>query len=265
MSNKRDIIQIRNLTTRFGTSVIHDQLDLDIKQNEILGLVGGSGAGKSVLVHSILGLNEVASGQILFCDPDNEGTRDITRLSPAKLLELQREWGVMFQHGALFSALTLSENIQFPILEHIHISKALAEELAAVKIRLVGLSLDAAVKYPSEISGGMIKRAALARALALDPKILFLDEPTAGLDPIAAGEFDQLICHLQRTLGLTVVIITHDIDSLVTVSDRVAVLVDKGVVVDTVKGLSDNPHPWIQAYFNGPRARIRLDKMAARD
>ena len=264
MNDTSDIIKIRNLTTRFGTSVIHDRLDLDIKQNEILGLVGGSGSGKSVLVHSILGLNEVASGQILFCDPDN-GARDITKMPHAALLKLQRQWGVMFQHGALFSALTISENIQFPILEHINISKALAEELAAVKIRLVGLSLDAAVKYPSELSGGMIKRAALARALALDPKILFLDEPTSGLDPIAAGEFDSLICHLQRTLGLTVVIITHDIDSLVTVSDRVAVLVDKGVVVDTVKGLSENPHAWIQAYFNGPRARIRLDRMSAQD
>ena len=255
------ILEIRNLTNRYGRDVVHDGLDLDIYAGEILGLVGGSGTGKSVLVRSILGLTRPQSGTIIFKDPDvnaDQPAFDIMKLGKPDLLKLQRQWGVLFQHGALFSGLSVSENIQLPMLEHLRISHTLAEELAAVKLRLVGLPLNAAVKKPSELSGGMIKRAALARALALDPKILFLDEPTSGLDPISAGEFDKLIRHLQETLKLTIILVSHDMDSLVTTCDRLAVLVDKRVTVGTIEELKNSDHPWIHDYFNGPRAISRL-------
>lgn len=254
--NSDVIIKIRDLTNTFGRGLVHENLDMDIRRNEILGLVGSSGSGKSVLVHSILGLNKVDSGEILFCN--GEAERDITRLSKRQLLNIQRQWGVLFQSGALFSGLTVSENVQLPMLEHLKLGRELAEELAAVKIQLVGLSLDAAMKYPSQLSGGMIKRAALARALALDPQVLFLDEPTSGLDPISAHAFDDLIRHLQQTLGLTIVIITHDVDSIVAICDRIAALVDKKVIVGKLEELMNHSHPWIQDYFHGPRVTTRI-------
>lgn len=250
------IISLRNVHNRFNRTVIHDNLSMDIPRGEILGLVGGSGTGKSVLVHSILGLNRISSGQILFHSPD--GPKDIPKLTKRALLDIQKQWGVLFQNGALFSGLTVSENIQLPMIEHIKMPKSLAEELAAVKIRLVGLPLDAAVKYPSELSGGMVKRAALARALALEPQILFLDEPTSGLDPISAAGFDDLVKYLKDTLGLTIIIVTHDVDSLVTICDRIAVLVDKNVVVGTLEEMLEHPHPWIKDYFHGVRVSSRI-------
>lgn len=252
------IIKLRNIVNAFGRQRIHDNLDLDILRGEILGLVGGSGTGKSVLMNTILGLNEPESGSVYFND------RDILRLNPHDKLAIQRAWGVLFQHGALFSSLTVSENIQFPMHEHGHLSSGLISELADVKLKLVGLPLEAGPKYPSQLSGGMIKRASLARALALDPLILFLDEPTAGLDPVSAAAFDDLILHLKETLNLTVVIITHDLDSLVTICDRVAVLVDRSVVVATLDKLLKHEHPWIRSYFHGPRMRGLLTSRANR-
>lgn len=243
------IIKLQNIINQFGTQRIHDGLNLDIQRGEILGLVGGSGSGKSVLVNTILGLNKPYSGSILF-----KGL-DIPKLGPTEMLKIQKSWGVLFQHGALFSGLTVSENIQLPMIEHSTISPRLMKELSDVKLKLVGLPIDAGAKFPSELSGGMIKRAALARALALDPLILFLDEPTAGLDPISAAAFDDLILFLKETLNLTVVIITHDLDSLVRICDRIAVLIDKNIVVGNLKELMKHEHPWIKDYFHGPRMR----------
>ena len=248
-SSMEPIIKIRGIINQFGAQRVHDGLDMDIMPGEILGLVGGSGTGKSVLVNTIIGLNRPYAGSVFF-----KGM-DIPKLSPVELLEIQSNWGVLFQHGALFSGLTVSENVQMPMREHRKISDELMKQLSDVKIKLVGLPLDAGAKFPSELSGGMIKRAALARSLALDPLILFLDEPTAGLDPISAAAFDDLILYLKETLNLSVVIITHDLDSLVRICDRIAVLIDKKVVVDTLDGLMQNDHPWIQDYFHGPRMR----------
>lgn len=252
MTMQTPIIKLRGIINQFGTQRIHDNLDLDIMSGEILGLVGGSGAGKSVLVNTILGLNTPKSGSIHLRD------KDILQLSPHDKLAIQKYWGVLFQHGALFSGLTVSENIQLPMREHRDLSDGLIKELADVKLKLVGLPIEAGPKYPSQLSGGMIKRASLARALALDPLILFLDEPTAGLDPVSAAAFDELILHLKETLNLTVVIITHDLDSLVTICDRIAVLVDKNVVAQTLDELLKHEHPWIREYFHGPRMRAAL-------
>ena len=244
-----NVIEIRGLVNRFGDQTLHDGLDLDVRRGEVLGVVGGSGTGKSVLLRTIIGLNRPAAGDI----------RVLGRLTRAlddeELRRLQTRWGVLFQNGALFSSLTVAENIQAPMRERGGIPPELMEELAGLKVRLVGLPIEATAKYPSQLSGGMKKRVGLARALALDPEILFLDEPTAGLDPIGAADFDELIRSLQQSLGLTVVMVTHDLDSLVAICDRIAVLIDRKIKVGTLEDLMRDPHPWIQAYFHGPRAR----------
>ncbi|MES1150514.1 MAG: ABC transporter ATP-binding protein [Dongia sp.] len=243
------VISLRGIVNRFGKQVVHDGVDLDIRRGEVMGIVGGSGTGKSVLLRTIIGLNRPAAGSI------HVFGKSILDLSDAQRRQVEERWGVLFQNGALFSSLTVEENIEAPIKEHTAIAAPLRAEIAELKIRLVGLAANAATKYPSELSGGMKKRAGLARALALDPEILFLDEPTAGLDPIGAAEFDDLIKSLQKSLGLTVVMVTHDLDSLAAICDRIGVLVDKKIKVGTLAELQRDQHPWIKAYFHGPRAR----------
>jgi len=244
------VIRVRGLTTRFGPQVVHQDLDLDVRRGEVLGVVGGSGSGKSVLLRAIVGLIAPAAGRIaLFGE-------DMAALSPAARRALQARWGVLFQDGALFSSLTVAENVQVPLKEQTRLSPTLIDEITALKIALVGLPPEAALKYPSELSGGMRKRAGLARALALDPEILFLDEPTAGLDPIGAAAFDRLIGDLVRALGLTVFLVTHDLDSLEAICDRIAVLAEKHVLVTgAMDDMLSFDHPWVRAYFHGPRAR----------
>ena len=244
------IIRIRDLVVGFGPKLILDRLDLDVRRGEVMGFVGGSGSGKSVLMRTILGLVPKRSGQMQVMG------RDLDRLSTGDRSAIERRWGVLFQHGALFSGLNVMQNIQVPMREHINASPRLMDELAMLKIEMVGLPADAANKFPSELSGGMIKRAALARSLALDPELLFLDEPTAGLDPIGAAEFDDLISTLQKTLGLTVFMVTHDLDSLYSVCDRIAALADKRVAMaGTVEDMLACNHPWVRSYFHGKRAR----------
>ena len=242
-------ISIRGLVNKFGKQVVHNGIDLDVRRGEVLGVVGGSGTGKSVLLRTIVGLNQPAAGDIKVLGQDTQGLSDRERR------QLESRWGVLFQSGALFSSLTVAENVKVPFREHSHLSPRMIGELTALKIAMVGLPADAGDKYPSQLSGGMKKRAGLARALALDPELLFLDEPTAGLDPIGAGAFDELIRSLQQSLGLTVFLVTHDLDSLVAICDRIAVLVDKKIKVDTMAHLLDDPNPWIQEYFHGPRGR----------
>jgi phospholipid/cholesterol/gamma-HCH transport system ATP-binding protein len=247
-----EAICIRGLRNQFGDAVIHEDLDLTVRSGEILGVVGGSGTGKSVLMRSIIGLQTPAAGEIevygktLDTIADEEESRD-----------LRRRWGVMFQGGALFSTLSVAENIQVPLREYYpRLDQRLLDEIAAYKVAMVGLPPDAGPKYPAELSGGMVKRAGLARALALDPALLFLDEPTAGLDPIGAAKFDELLRGLADTMGLTVFLITHDLDTLYATCDRVAVLAEKKVIaVGTIPELLATEHPWIQDYFNGPRGR----------
>ena len=238
------IISVRKLVNRFGKQVVHDELNLEVRRDEIMGVVGGSGTGKSVLMRSILGLQKPTSGAITVL-----GQR-IEYQKPGPHLH----WGVLFQGGALLSGLTIQENVELPIALHSDMPLETRHELASLKILMSGLSLSVADKYPSELSGGMRKRAALARALALEPKILFLDEPTAGLDPIAATEFDELICYLHGNLDLTIMMITHDVDSLFTTCDRIAVLVDGKAIVGTVHEILESDHPWIKSYFGVPRA-----------
>jgi len=249
--NGREVIlSARGITVAFGSHVVLDKLDLDIYKGEILGFVGASGAGKSVLMRTILRLIPKQSGEIRILG------QDYGRVNEDERFKLDMKLGVLFQHGALFSALTVKENIQFPMREYLDLPKSLMDELALLKIELVGLAPEAADKYPSELSGGMIKRAALARALALDPALVFLDEPTSGLDPIGAAEFDELIAKLRDTLGLTVYMVTHDLDSLFSVCDRIAVLGKKRVLVQgTVQDMLDCPDEWVQSYFRGKRAR----------
>jgi phospholipid/cholesterol/gamma-HCH transport system ATP-binding protein len=243
------VISVRALVNRFGSQVVHDGVDVDVLPGEVLGIVGGSGSGKSVLLRTMLGLHRPTSGEVRV-----EG-KDITRMGEAELLAVKRRYGVTFQHGALFSSLSVAENIQLPIREYFDASPETLQALTELRLRMVGLPVDAGGKLPSQLSGGMIKRAALARSLALDPTLLFLDEPTAGLDPISAAGFDELVLYLHRSLKLTIVMITHDLDTLLATCSRVAVLVDRKIVVDTLAGIMNNPHPWIQEYFHGPRAR----------
>lgn len=244
------IIEVRNLTNQFGAHVVHKDLHLDVYRKEILGVVGGSGSGKSVLLRSIVGLQTPAQGSVHIFG------QDALNLAPAQRSQLERRFGVLFQRGALFSSLTVTENIAMPLIEHAGLSRTEAEHLAGVKIALAGLPAAAGDQYPASLSGGMIKRAALARALALDPEVLFLDEPTAGLDPIGAGAFDQLILTLRDALGLTVFLVTHDLDTLYTICDRVAVLSNKKVLVaDTLPVVEATADAWVQDYFHGPRGR----------
>jgi phospholipid/cholesterol/gamma-HCH transport system ATP-binding protein len=251
------VIRIRGLVTGFGRKVIHDHLDLDVRRGEVLGVVGGSGSGKSVLLRAIIGLVQPREGTVEVFG------RTVGEVEGSQMRRLEMRWGVLFQEGALFSSQTVAENIQVPLREYTKMSQELMDEIAAVKLNLVGLPPDTAHKYPSELSGGMKKRAALARALALDPELLFLDEPTSGLDPISADGFDVLIRQLQKSLGLTVFMVTHDVDSLRAVTDRIAVLVDRKVVTGTIGELRKNPDPWIQEYFSGTRGRAALAGMEA--
>ena len=256
--NDAPVLRARDITVSFGETTILDGLDLDVCKGEILGFVGGSGTGKSVLLRTILGLLPRRTGTIeLF-------GKNIDQISAAENLAIDRRTGVLFQQGALFSGLTVRENVQFPMREYLDWPQALMDEMANVKLELVGLPLSASNKFPSELSGGMIKRAALARALSLDPDLIFLDEPTSGLDPIGAAEFDELTVTLRDTLGLTVYMVTHDLDSLHTACDRVAVLANgKVLTIGPIEQMMRFDHPWVQEYFRGKRSRFEPAKKLA--
>lgn len=246
--NREVVVDVRGLVNRFGRQVVHDGLDMQVRRGEVFGILGGSGSGKSVLLRTILGLRKPQGGSVLI-----EGV-DLTQLDDPALRDAKATYGVTFQAGALYSALTVRENVQLPMLEHLRLPGDALEALTRLKISLVGLPADSAQKYPAQLSGGMTKRAALARALALDPKLLFLDEPTSGLDPISAAAFDDLIAYLQKELQLTVVMITHDLDTIFRICERVGVIVDRKMITETRERIVDNPHPWIQEYFHGTRA-----------
>ncbi len=249
------VIKVKDVVNRFGTRVVHDHVNLEVRRGEVLALVGGSGAGKSVLLHSIIGLRKPDEGTVEIFG------QQVGDLDSVNMRNLDARWGMLFQDGALFSSQTVAENIEVPLREHLKMPQALMDEIASMKLSMVGLPEDTAGKYPSELSGGMRKRAGLARALALDPELLFLDEPTAGLDPISAAQFDQLVRDLQKSLRLTVVMVTHDIDTLRATADRIAVLVDKHLTVGTLDEIRRDPNPWIQEYFSGPRGRAALDQV----
>jgi phospholipid/cholesterol/gamma-HCH transport system ATP-binding protein len=251
-NERYSVIKIRDLVNRFGRQLLHDHLDLDVYRGEVLGIVGGSGSGKSVLLRSIIGLHQPTSGSIKVFGQETKELNNEERVA------LQMRWGILFQEGALFSSQTVAENIEMPLRAYTTMSQDLMNEVASLKLTMVGLPPEAAKKYPSELSGGMKKRAGLARALALDPELLFLDEPTAGLDPISADQFDNLVRDLQKSLGLTVFMVTHDIDTLRATTDRIAVLVDKKIHTGTIEALMHDEHPWIQEYFAGPRGRAAL-------
>ena len=251
MASNTAVISVRDLTVGFGAATVLDRASLDVFEGEILGFVGGSGAGKSVLMRTIIGLLPKRNGSIEVFGTDLAAVNDDERRA------IERRWGVLFQQGALFSSLTALQNVQFPIREYLKLSPRLIEEIALAKLEMVGLDAGVRGKYPSELSGGMVKRVALARALALDPDIVFLDEPTSGLDPIGAAEFDALIRTLQRTLGLSVFMVTHDLDSLHTVCDRIAVL-SEGRIIATgpIEAMLASEHPWLKSYFRGKRGRL---------
>lgn len=251
------VIRIRGLVNAFGDRVIHDHIDLDVRRGEVMGVVGGSGAGKSVLLRSIIGLNKPKSGSIRVFG------QETANVAAEDMRGVQLRWGVLFQDGALFSSQTVAENIQVPLRRWTNMPPALMDEIAAVKLALVGLPKEVGALFPSELSGGMRKRAGLARALALDPELLFLDEPTSGLDPIGAALFDQLVIDLQRGLGLTVFMVTHDLDTLRTTTDRIAVLVGGKIKVGTIATLVRDPDPWIQEYFSGVRGRAAREPEGA--
>jgi phospholipid/cholesterol/gamma-HCH transport system ATP-binding protein len=243
------VIVVRDIVNRFGEQVVHDGVSFDVHAREIFGVVGGSGSGKSVLLRTMLGLRHPDAGTV-----EIEG-REITAMGERELREVKRRYGVTFQHGALFTSLNVAENITLPVVESLDLDEATLRSLVELRLRMVGLPLETAAKFPAQLSGGMVKRVALARALALDPSILFLDEPTAGLDPIAATAFDDLILYLRDTLALTIVMVTHDLDTLMRTCDRVAVLVDRKVIVGTLEEIVDYDHPWIRHYFHGARGR----------
>jgi phospholipid/cholesterol/gamma-HCH transport system ATP-binding protein len=243
------IIRVRDLTVAFGSRKVLDGLNLDVARGEILGFVGASGAGKSVLMRTIIGLVPKVAGKIKVFGTDLDSSERERR-------SIERRWGILFQHGALFSSLNVRQNIQFPVREYLKVSQRLLDEITMAKLAMVGLKPEVVERYPSELSGGMIKRVALARALALDPEIVFLDEPTSGLDPIGAGDFDELVRTLQRTLGLTVFMVTHDLDSLHTACDRIAVLGSGKIIAQgTMADMQASTHPWLREYFHGKRAR----------
>jgi phospholipid/cholesterol/gamma-HCH transport system ATP-binding protein len=243
------IVRVRGLVSRFGAQLVHNGLDLEVRPNEIFGVVGGSGTGKSVLLRTILGLRRPQGGTVEVYG------RDIRRLSQPERQAMVQSYGVTFQSGALISSLSVAQNIQLPLREHYEMTEETLTELADLNLSLVGLPPDAAAKYPAQLSGGMIKRAALARALSLEPKLLFLDEPTSGLDPISAAAFDELMLYLHSELKLTVVMITHDLDSLFRTCSRVGVIVGGRMITDTLVGILENSDPWIHQYFHGARAR----------
>ncbi|MEO6340442.1 MAG: ABC transporter ATP-binding protein [Caulobacteraceae bacterium] len=244
------VLEVENLSSRFGDNVVHEGLSLSVRKGEVLGVVGGSGAGKSVLLNTIIGLRSPDAGKVRVLDVD------VHSAGERELRDLETRWGVLFQSGALFSALSVRENVTAPMHEHTRLPRAVADDLADLKLALTGLEPWTGSLRPADLSGGMRKRVALARAIALDPELLFLDEPTAGLDPISAQQFDLLIRSLSDALGLTIFMITHDLDTLYAICDRVAVIADKKVVaVAPVKELETSTHPWIQEYFLGPRGR----------
>jgi phospholipid/cholesterol/gamma-HCH transport system ATP-binding protein len=255
MAASTPVIVARDIANRFGEQVVHDGVGFEVRAGEIFGIVGGSGSGKSVLLKTLLGLRRPDAGTV-----EIEG-REITTMDQQELRSIKRRYGVTFQHGALFTSLTVAENVILPVVEVLDLDEASLARLVELRLRMVGLPLEAAAKHPAQLSGGMVKRVALARALALDPGILFLDEPTAGLDPIAASAFDELVLYLRDTLRLTVVMVTHDLDTLARTCDRVAVLVDRRLIVDTLEGIVANEHPWIRHYFHGARGRaVRAER-----
>jgi phospholipid/cholesterol/gamma-HCH transport system ATP-binding protein len=241
------VIRVKDVVNRFGAQLVHDGVSFEVCRGEIFGIVGGSGSGKSVQLRTMLGLRHPDSGSV-----EVEG-RDLSDMRSEELREIKRRYGVTFQHGALFSSLSVAENLTLPVAEAMDLEEDAYTTLVELRLRMVGLPLDTAAKFPAQLSGGMVKRVALARAIALDPVLLFLDEPTAGLDPIAASEFDELVLYLRRALELTIVMVTHDLDTLSRTCDRVAVLVDRKVIVDTLPQIQKNEHPWIREYFHGPR------------